>query len=139
MKNIFLALCFLAIGLSGIAQTNDSIYTRVEVMPEFPGGLEAMSKFIGENLKYPDKSREAGIEGTVYIRFIVDAQGRVIQTEIVRGVNEELDSETRRVVKMMPQWTPGRQDGKAVPVYFMLPVKFSLKSELPLEEEPEQK
>ena len=139
MKNLFLSLCFLAIGLSGFAQTNDSIYSRVEVMPEFPGGIDALSKFIGDNLKYPDKSREAGIEGTVYTRFVVDEQGRVIQIQILRGVNEELDNETHRVIKMMPQWTPGMQDGKQVSVYFVLPVKFTLKKDDPVDETPEQK
>lgn len=98
----------------------------VEQMPQFPGGNEALVNFIKENLKYPLASFEAGIEGRVTIRFVISKEGKVTDVMVIRGLDSLCDQEAMRVVKMMPTWTPGRQNGKLVPVYYTLPVVYKL-------------
>jgi len=107
----------------------DSIFAVVEVMPKYPGGLDAMYKFLGENIKYPQKAREEGISGTVYIQFIVEKDGQTSGFKLLRGAEESLDNEALRVLKMMPKWEPGKQKGKPVRVQYNLPVKFALDEE----------
>lgn len=103
------------------------VYTTVEIMPAFPGGDAALKKFISDNLKYPEQSKNNKIAGTVYIRFVIGKNGKLKNIKVIKGVNKELDAEALRVVKMMPAWSAGRQGGKAVEVEYNLPVKFSLK------------
>ena len=98
----------------------------VEQMPEFPGGEAELMKFIGENLRYPTSASELGIEGRVTIRFVVSKTGDVINVEVIRGLDPACDKEAIRVVKLMPKWIPGRQNGRNVPVYFTLPVLYRL-------------
>lgn len=98
----------------------------VEQRPQFPGGDEALVNFIKENLKYPLASFEAGIEGRVTIRFVISKEGAVTDVMVIRGLDSLCDQEAMRVVKMMPTWTPGRQSGKLVPVYYTLPVVYKL-------------
>jgi periplasmic protein TonB len=98
----------------------------VEQMPQFPGGDEELVKFITDNLKYPAVAAEVGIEGRVTIRFVVNKDGLVSNVEIIRGLDPSCDREAVRVVKLMPKWIPGRQNGRSVPVYFTLPVVFRL-------------
>jgi periplasmic protein TonB len=98
----------------------------VEQMPQFPGGEEELMRFITENLKYPAVAAEVGIEGRVTIRFVVNKNGEVSNVEIIRGLDPSCDKEATRVVKLMPKWIPGRQNGRNVPVYFTLPVVFKL-------------
>ena len=104
----------------------DPIFTVVEVMPEYPGGNKAMYAYMGENIKYPQKAREDGISGTVFITFVVEKDGTVSHVKKLRGVEESLDKEAMRVIKAMPKWKPGRQKGKAVRVQYNLPIKFVL-------------
>lgn len=85
-----------------------------------------MVAFMQENMRYPTDARQEGVQGTVYVNFIVQADGSVTDAALVRGVNPSLDAEALRVVARMPKWTPGQQDGKDVPVRFVLPVKFAL-------------
>jgi protein TonB len=108
-------------------QTDDEIFTFVEVMPEFPGGRDAMNTFIGKNLRYPADALEAKLQGTVFITFIVNKDGSISQIIVLRGVSPSLDKEAIRVVKSMPKWRPGSMNGKTVRTQFNLPVKFSLK------------
>jgi TonB family protein len=106
------------------------IFFIVEEMPDFlGGGQEAFRKFIAENLKYPETAKENGIEGRVFIQFVVKADGRVSDASIVRGADPSLDQEALRVVLSSPDWTPGRQRGQAVDVAFTFPVTFRLKNE----------
>lgn len=105
------------------------IFTVVEEMPEYPGGKNAMYKFMGENIKYPENAKEEGISGTVFITFVVEKDGRVNDVKLLRGVDESLDKEAMRVIKMMPNWKPGKQSGKTVRVQYNLPVKFALDSD----------
>jgi len=103
------------------------IFIIVEDMPEFPGGNEALLKFITSNIRYPESAKKSKIEGRVYVGFDIDTDGSVINIKVLRGVNSELDAEAIRVIKSMPKWTPGKQRGKAVRVNYTLPIMFSLK------------
>lgn len=98
----------------------------VEQMPQFPGGDEELLKFIRDNLHYPAVAAEVGIEGRVTIRFVVNRNGDVTDVTIIRGLDPSCDKEAVRVVKMMPRWIPGRQNGRNVPVYYTLPVVYKL-------------
>lgn len=102
------------------------VFIIVEDMPEFPGGNMALSKFIADNIRYPESAKANKIEGRVYLSFVIDKDGSVINVKVVRGVNAELDAEAIRVIKLMPKWTPGKQRGKAVAVSYTLPIVFSL-------------
>lgn len=129
-------LYFFLIGIlscsstSLLAQKTDNsedkpVYS-VEQMPQYPGGDEALLKFIKENLKYPKEAAEGGVEGKVVIRFVVNREGTVTDVTVVRSLNAVCDQEAMRVVKMMPTWTPGKSNGRNVPVYFTLPVVYKL-------------
>jgi protein TonB len=97
-----------------------------EQMPEFPGGEEELIRFISNNLRYPTVAQELGIEGRVIIRFVVSRTGEVDRVEVIRSLDPSCDKEAIRVVKMMPKWIPGKQNGRPVPVYFTLPIVFKL-------------
>jgi protein TonB len=101
-------------------------YRYVEQMPEFPGGDAARINFFNKNLKYPPMARESGIQGTVYLTFVVSKTGQISNVQVVRGIGGGCDEEAIRVLKSMPNWIPGRQNGKPVPVQFSLPLRFSL-------------
>lgn len=103
------------------------ILTFAEQMPEFAGGIEEMYKFLGKNINYPAQARENSQEGKVVFTFVVGADGKITQIEQVgRKLGWGLDEEAIRVIKNMPPWTPGKQNGKAVTVKFTLPIKFQL-------------
>ena len=104
----------------------EEVYTVVEKMPAFPGGDKARFKFMQENIKYPEEARKNGISGTVFISFIVEKDGKITNVKLLRGVNELLDNEALRVVKMMPAYEPGIQRGKPVRVQFNMPIQFNL-------------
>lgn len=101
-------------------------FAKVEEMPEFPGGAIEMMKFIQKNIKYPTSLNDSGIKGKCYLRFIVGADGNIYNVEVLKGVNmcPECDSEAVRVVKSMPKWKPGSQNGHSVSVFFNLPINF---------------
>ena len=101
-------------------------YEVVDVMPQFNGGNSELMNFIGTNLKYPAEAIKNKIEGRVVVRFIISKTGKVTNATIVKSLNNECDAEALRVVATMPDWTPGYQNGKAVPVYFSLPIQYSL-------------
>ena len=97
-----------------------------EVMPEYPGGMQAMMNFIGENVKYPEDAMEKNISGKVFVSFVVEKDGSVSEAKVVKGVCESIDNEALRVVNAMPKWTPGKKDGKNVRVSYTLPFTFKL-------------
>ncbi|NQV53422.1 MAG: energy transducer TonB [Flavobacteriales bacterium] len=105
------------------------IFNIVEENPEFPGGERALFEFLGKNTKFPAIAKDAGIQGIVYVQFVVMEDGSINDDmiTILRGVHPALDTEAIRVVKSMPDWKPGRQRGKAVRVYYKLPFRFILK------------
>lgn len=105
---------------------NDEIFVVVEEMPQFPGGQEALMKYLSENIHYPKEAQEKGIEGRVICSFIVGKDGSITDVEVVRGVDPSLDEEAIRIIKSMPKWEPGRQRGKVVDVRFTLPIIFRL-------------
>jgi TonB family protein len=102
-------------------------YVQVEEMPVFPGGDEALIKFIFENTTYPERAKENNIQGRVILRFCINENGSVSRVSILSGVDQDLDAEAVRVVKALPFFIPGKQDGKAVPVWYMIPITFTLK------------
>jgi protein TonB len=104
----------------------DMIFTVVEQKASFPGGFEAMMKFLQKNLKYPASARRMGVDGKVFIEFIVDKEGKMSDIKVLKGVSADCDKEAVRVVEMMPPWTPGRQNGKSVKSKFVLPITFKL-------------
>lgn len=106
--------------------SGNEVFDVVENAPEFPGGMEAWSKFLGENLKYPQKAKELGIEGTVFLVFEIDRQGKISNTEILRGIGGGCDEEALRVIQQSPDWLPGLQNGKKVNVRMRLPIRFKL-------------
>jgi protein TonB len=104
----------------------EHIFMVVESAPGFPGGPLALKQFITEHLAYPVLAREANIQGTVYLSFIVGKTGEISDVRVLRGIGGGCDEEAVRVVQMMPRWEPGRQRGMPVHVRFNLPVKFTL-------------
>jgi protein TonB len=102
-------------------------FTVVEEPPLFPGGLDALLKYVYDNTVYPAIARENNVQGRVTIKFCVTPKGGVDQVSIVKGVDPELDAEAIRVIKTLPLFKPGKQGGKPVPVWFILPINFKLK------------
>ena len=98
----------------------------VEKMPEFVGGEQAMYKYIAGNIQYPDQAKKDGIEGRVYISFIVEKDGRISKVETMRGIGGGCDKEALRVIRNMPNWIPGEQRGEKVRVQYRMPIKFTL-------------
>ncbi|MCD6112021.1 MAG: TonB family protein [Bacteroidales bacterium] len=108
------------------AVKNDSVYLVVDIVPKFPNGEKARLNYIASNIKYPKEAREKGIQGTVYVTFIIEADGSVTNARILRGIGGGCDKEALRVIENMPKWIAGKQDGKPVRVQFNMPIKFSL-------------
>ena len=107
---------------------SDQVFSFVEQMPVFEGGQDALMKFLVNNLRYPDAAVEQELQGKVFVEFVVYPNGELGKYKILRGVHSLLDKEALRVVKLTSgKWMPGRQNGKAVPVQFRLPVAFVLK------------
>jgi protein TonB len=106
----------------------DSVYNRhtLETQPEFPGGEVALYEFLYRNIKYPKMAVEAGIQGTVFVGFVIEKDGSISNTWIERSPNGLLSDESERVVAAMPPWSPGKQSGVPVRVRFILPVKYKL-------------
>lgn len=113
------------------AAAPDKIFTVVEEPPEFPGGYNAMMEFIRSNLQYPASARQKGIEGTVFLSFIVETNGSVSDVHVIRGIGPEADAEAVRVLQLSPNWIPGKQHKQVVRVRFVIPIKFKLKQESP--------
>ena len=113
-----------------VADTLEPVLSMSEVLPEFEGGMEALFKYLGDNIKYPKAARKAKAEGTIYLGFVVEKDGSLSAFEVKKGVTAAkgnlLEEEAMRVVKSMPNWKPGTQDGKPVRVSYTLPIKFKL-------------
>lgn len=108
-------------------EVDNTVYTIIQKMPTFPGGEAAMMKFISDNIKYPPMAKEAGIKGTVFVTFVVDREGNITNPQIMKGIGGGCDEEALRVIKMMPKWSPGEQNGKKVLVKINVPIKFVLR------------
>ena len=136
--NYLLIIPIMVIALMGAASLNaqesnaktvkkaDKIYEKVDQMPEFKGGMDALMKYMGDNVTYPEKAKEEKIEGKVFVSFVVNEKGKVTQIKIEKGASELLDKEALRVINKMPDWAPGKHRGKNVNVKVYLPINFKL-------------
>jgi protein TonB len=102
------------------------IFTVVESMPSFPGGEAARIEYLNNNIKYPQMARESGIQGRVFVTFVVERDGSVTDVKVLRGIGGGCDEEAVRVIQNMPKWEPGKQRGKPVRVQFNMPILFKL-------------
>lgn len=118
-------------------EVTEEIFVVVEEQPEYPGGQEAMMKFLSESIVYPDEAKAKGIQGRVICNFVVMKDGSIDDVNVVRGVDPLLDAEAVRVLKSMPAWKPGKQRGQAVNVRYTLPLEFRLDNK-PLSEEKKE-
>lgn len=105
---------------------SDGVYLMPDQLPEFPGGIQAMMKFLSTNIKYPVEAQKKGISGRVIVQFVIMEDGTLDQAKVIRGVDPLLDEEALRVVKSMPKWKPGMDRGEAVKVRFTAPIMFNL-------------
>ncbi len=110
-----------------VSKKNQKVFDVVEQMPEFPGGMEALFKYMAENMKYPEDAKKQQVEGRVLVQFIVETDGSVSNTEVLMRVFPSLDAEAVRVISGMPKWIPGKQNGKVVRVKYTIPVSFRFK------------
>lgn len=129
-KHFILLLVALSVALSSFSQSlnegNDPVFTIADHPPEFVGGIDSLFAFLGKNLVYPKEAKKSGIQGRVYVGFVVGKEGVVREVKVIRGVHPLLDAEALRVVKLMPEWKPGVLDGEPVSVSFNLPINFNL-------------
>jgi protein TonB len=109
------------------AEVEEVPFVVVEEMPMYPGGDPELLKYIAEHTQYPEVAKENNIQGRVIVRFCVTAKGGVSQVSVLKGVDPELDKEAMRVVTTLPAFKPGKQGGKPVPVWYMVPITFTLK------------
>ena len=108
------------------AEVEEKVFDVVEQMPSFPGGPSALTRYLNDNVKYPVVAQENGVQGRVVISFVVERDGHITDVRVVRSVDPSLDREASRVVKNMPNWIPGKQNGSAVRVKYNVPVSFKL-------------
>lgn len=131
-KTILMAIaaCMMTLGAQAQVKNQPNIsqevYDVVEEMPVFPGGIQGMIKFLSENISYPKEAQKKKISGRVLVSFVVEKNGSVSEVQTERSLYPSLDEEAVRVVKSMPNWTPGKQGGQVVRVKYTLPVTFSL-------------
>jgi periplasmic protein TonB len=109
-----------------VEEDENKIFMVVEQQPEFEGGYAAMMAYISKNVRYPASARRMGVDGTVYVSFVVGKDGSINDVKVLRGISADCDKEAVRVVQSMPAWKPGKQNGKPVFVRFNLPIKFKL-------------
>lgn len=105
---------------------DNTIYEKVEQMPEFPGGISALGRFLSTHIRYPTEAEENGIQGRVILKFIVEKNGKISNIKVLKSIDPFLDREAIRVVNSMPNWKPGIENGKYVRVEYVLPVTFRL-------------
>jgi len=118
---------FAALKKMPSTEKDGEVFYIVEDMPKYPGGKPAMKTYIYSNLEYPEKAKSQGIEGEVMVQFLVNQQGKVEQEKVVRSTYEGFNAAALKVIREMPDWTPGKQRGKAVKVQYVVPIKFSNK------------
>ena len=131
MKKIFLLAFVVLLSTTLFGQTDgkneETIFTSAEVMPEYPGGEQAMMNYVATNVKYPQAAIDKNISGRVMVGFVVEKDGSITDVQVVKGIGGGCNEEAVRVVKAMPKWKPGKEKGKAVRVHYLLPITFKLK------------
>ena len=110
-----------------LSNSKDPVFTSVETLPEFPGGEEARSKYLNKNLKYPEEAKKKGLEGEVFVSFLVGKDGSISNPVIIKSIGNGFDEEAMKVINEMPKWKPGIQNGKPVRVRLNMPIYFKLK------------
>ncbi len=141
IKNLIHTPLFLLIALLSLEskaqqttqmESDTQLYTKVEEMPEFSGGYEALIKNLNTNIKYPEEARKMGLEGKVFVQFVVTKTGTIQNIKVIRGIEdgEALEKEAIRVMQAMPNWKPGKMDGKAINTSLTLPISFKLSDAL---------
>ncbi len=133
MKIAYLTLALLICGTSFAQVKKDNQKVKagfgvsvVQTQPEFPGGSDSLYNFLINNLKYPRHAKLSGIYGRVYIGFLVDKTGKLLNQRLLSGVTDELNDEAMRVVKAMPDWKPGTRAGENIDVQYIMPIDFIL-------------
>ena len=116
-------------GIAVADTARSKVFTSVDQVPVFPGGLDALGRFLGTNIKYPKAEREKGIQGRVAVTFVVEKDGSLSDLKVVRGISKGLDNESVRVLKLSPKWKPGNVKGKKVRVQYSIPISFTLANE----------
>ncbi len=104
----------------------DKIFLVVEQPATFPGGMEALNKFLQRNIHYPSTARRMGVDGRVFVQFVVDKEGKIGDIQVIKGLSADCDKEAIRLIQMMPAWQPGKQNGRPVRSRFVLPIYFKL-------------
>ena len=112
--------------IKSTVESKETIFTAAEQNPQFPGGMPAMYRFLGNNIKYPNEAQRASVSGRVYVKFVVEKDGSISSVEVLKGIGFGCDAEAIRVIKSMPKWIPGRQNGKPVRVYYNMPIVFKI-------------
>ncbi len=129
-KLLFLSAFLCTLSFGAFAQkevkVEEEVFVVVEEQAEFPGGLDSMYAFIHKNLKYPELAKEKGIQGRVFVSFIIEKDGSISNVKILRGIGGGCDEATVEMIKNMPKWKPAKQRGKEVRCQFNLPIKFEL-------------
>lgn len=108
-------------------QTQEKVYDKVDQMPEFPGGQSELINFMVKSISYPAEAKKKGIQGKVFVEFVIGKDGAIRDVKVAKGVDPMLDAEAVRVVSSMPNWVPGVEKGKQVSVQYTLPINFALK------------
>ena len=126
MKNFIFFLAFISYQSAFAQPTEQMIYDYPEQMPQFPGGGDALDQYLKTSIQYPEKAKEQGLSGKVYVSFVIEVDGTISNVEIRRGEHDLLNNEAIRVVKAMPNWKPGSIRGKVVRTRYTLPIVFSL-------------
>lgn len=125
-----MALAAMMMVSTAAAQTTkenkEKVYEKCEVLPEYPGGIQAMMKFIGENQKYPEEAVKRGEQGRVVVSFVVEKDGSLTDIEVTKHATPTLDAAAVETVKKMPKWKPGTHKGKKVRVQFALPISYKI-------------
>jgi TonB family protein len=106
------------------------VFTYVDQLPEFKGGQAGLSRYLATNLRYPGESMDNNVEGKVLVKFVVCEDGSLCDEVIIRGLDSSINKEVLRVVRAMPKWNPGKQNGKEVKTYFVLPVTFKFQEDI---------
>ncbi|MBT1701641.1 M56 family metallopeptidase [Chryseosolibacter indicus] len=126
----FSMLQYAGAGINSTAEQSTSesneIFTKVDEVPEYPGGFESMVSFLQGTLRYPESAKSKGIEGTSFISFVVEKDGGISETQVAKGFDAACDAEALRVVQSFPKWTPGKQNGQVVRTRFVIPIKYKL-------------
>jgi protein TonB len=111
-----------------VEEDEDKIFTVVEQQAMFPGGMEALSKFLYKNIRYPSSARRMGVNGKAFVQFVVDKEGNISDVSIVKSLSPDCDAEAIRLIKLMPPWKAAKQNGRAVKSKFVLPLTFKLEN-----------